>query len=458
MAVVTPGSVLALARDLLPGWLACFFFSCGYNMLRVCFSLEVIRRMCGDPCTGAHAREENAAAAVVIGYTTSAHHLCAFVSTSFLVAWSDVIGRKPVLLLGAAAFALGTGGCALAAAFELPLWVLQLSFALAGLCGGSPTFHATIFALTADASHSAARASSFSLLEGLVFLGGAVGPLLTGPMLESSLPVAAAFGCIALAFVLALLALAALRPADAADARSAPPSARSCWAAARNALRLLLGRRKGAGPRPTGVALWLAVFALGYTPHLEAMTLLPNLLKLSRYFGSAGEPARRFSDDEIGGLVSLEHGAKAASLLVLLPALVACSNSRPRATAVRAVRAGCLAACVSVALFGALRWVPAVFAAAALEGAEPNPLPSPKRNAPAPPSRVRPSVSPRRCPRPQASMPWSFLRRAASSRGPSSAATAPPPIAPTAAVTREAPSRCSTRRSARRSWWRQSRR
>lgn len=146
---------------------------------------------------------------------------------------SDRFGKRTLLMAGAATYALGLGGFALA-----PSWPLLV---LAQLIGGagSGIIDSGMNALTNDISAPERRATEQSLLHAAFGIGALLGPLLIGAVLAAHDGWRPAFALGAAGSVLLLVLLARVRLA----ARPAPRggvSVRSVVALARHRLVMLL--------------------------------------------------------------------------------------------------------------------------------------------------------------------------------------------------------------------------
>lgn len=124
--------------------------------------------------------------AAATGLLFTAYSLCQFLAVPGLGAWSDHVGRKPVLLiclLGSAVgyLLLGVGGA---------LWVLFLGRIIDGITGGSM---GTIYAYLADITPPDQRTRYYGLVGAISGLGFVVGPALGGVLAKSGGPTAPAY-------------------------------------------------------------------------------------------------------------------------------------------------------------------------------------------------------------------------------------------------------------------------
>lgn len=140
------------------------------------------------------------ASAFVITLLFTAFSLCSFISAPFLGAWSDRIGRRPVLLLSIASTAVGW--LVFAAATSLPL--LFIGRIIDGLAAGN--FPITQSYLADIAKDDKERTHNLGLIGAIFGIGLTVGPMIGGLLsaLGPSVPFWSVGGLAVVNFLLAL--------------------------------------------------------------------------------------------------------------------------------------------------------------------------------------------------------------------------------------------------------------
>ena len=157
--------------------LFCAFFA-QYGMLarvllrKAC--VDTFHKTC-DELDKADMHEASARAALVSSYVLSSSGLLSILSTSWLAAASDVIGRRIVLAGSAAFMFVSSIGTFCVVLLGWSSWTLIPFYAVGGLGGSFTSFNAAAFAFTADVTSEPARPSRFSVLESFIFLGGVAG-------------------------------------------------------------------------------------------------------------------------------------------------------------------------------------------------------------------------------------------------------------------------------------------
>ncbi|MGQ5702009.1 MFS transporter [Sandaracinobacteroides sp. A072] len=141
-------------------------------------------------------------AATMGGFLIMSYALAQFLFSPVIGGLSDAFGRRPVLLLSMAGFALSSLGAAAASTLAM-LFVARI---LAGVTGASYT---TAYAYIADVTPPARRAQAFGLVGVAFGMGFIVGPALGGFLGAggSRLPFLAAAGMAGLNLLLGLLVL-----------------------------------------------------------------------------------------------------------------------------------------------------------------------------------------------------------------------------------------------------------
>jgi|EP00945_MAST-04E_sp_MAST-4E-sp1_P002962 MFS family permease len=102
------------------------------------------------------------------------------ITSGTIASYTDVLGRRVVLALAAFGQALNALAVYLCVLFNLhPSWCL-IGAVFNGLSGGYPGFLACSFAYAADLTPERHRSIVFGVAESMLYLGGALGPLLIG--------------------------------------------------------------------------------------------------------------------------------------------------------------------------------------------------------------------------------------------------------------------------------------
>lgn len=119
-----------------------------------------------------------AAAPQTIGYLIASYSLCQFLAAPFLGAWSDRVGRRPVLLYSQIGTCAGFVLMGLALHLPHPLAWLFVARIIDGVSGGNLT---VAQAYITDVTEPKDRARSFGMIIGVSFgLGFLLGPTLGG--------------------------------------------------------------------------------------------------------------------------------------------------------------------------------------------------------------------------------------------------------------------------------------
>lgn len=126
----------------------------------------------------------SAHAGVIFSWVLSSSSVLSVLSTSWLAAASDVVGRRPVLSVSAALMLISSLGTFCVVQLHWDSWLLVAFYSVGGIGGTFTSFNAAIFAFTADTTSDAERPSRFSILESSIFLGGMVGALVSAKLLE----------------------------------------------------------------------------------------------------------------------------------------------------------------------------------------------------------------------------------------------------------------------------------
>ena len=161
-----------------------FFLFFGYLCHVLVLNRVILMRTCdamfGAPCSDLPQEEINEASAkagVVFSGVMSSFAALSLVSTSWLGAASDVIGRRPILLASSMLLCLASVGTYLVLQQNWSLtWLIPIH-AVAGFSGTFTSWNAAIFAFTADVSAPETLPNRFAILEGSIFAGAAIGPL-----------------------------------------------------------------------------------------------------------------------------------------------------------------------------------------------------------------------------------------------------------------------------------------
>ncbi len=141
--------------------------------------------------------------ATIVGWLSASYSICAFLAAPVLGAWSDIVGRRPVLVLSIAGSAVGYALFGVAGA--LPL--LFLGRIIDGLTAGN---FATLLAYLGDATSEKSRSRYFGKVAAVSGAGFIVGPAIGGIAqkllgLEGPFLVAAAITAVDVAWALFFL-------------------------------------------------------------------------------------------------------------------------------------------------------------------------------------------------------------------------------------------------------------
>lgn len=154
------------------------------------------------------------------GLFLSLYALMQFICAPLLGAWSDRIGRKPVLIISLVGATLNYGAMALLP----PLWLLFIARAIAGMSGANMSVAS---AYLTDISAPEQRAARFGQLSACMGVGFILGPAAGGMLRELGLswPFAAAAALAAVNLLMCLFVLPESRPAEPAAPEGLDPLA-----------------------------------------------------------------------------------------------------------------------------------------------------------------------------------------------------------------------------------------
>jgi len=295
-------------------------------------------------------------AATTISLCLSVPNALSLITTSWLGARSDVVGRKRILMLSVAATMISALGSVAVAWTQATVWLMVPFYLMSGLGGQLGTYNATIFAFIADVCEGSVRARVFSFVESSIFLGASIGPLLGGLLYRLSgatLVYAAGSGLYTLCFV---YLLAVFPPGTLAEQQNASEP--------RNCLKVALGPLKLVYER--SLTLLCLLFACQYWAVNNTGTIFAEYGKLDKFNVSA---------EELGYLSSIKYLSYWLCLMVLLPLLMA--KCLPEASAqIIAVRIGTLVAALVLCCYGLASNKTELYVFVALEGAASIAIPS----------------------------------------------------------------------------------
>ena len=304
-----------------------FFAFIGQSMI---LSRVVLSRTChsmfDSPCDAlppVFLARASASAGWLSGWITSASSILSIVSTSWLGAASDVVGRRPVLLLSTLCLFLSCTGTFLVLLLNWSLNWLIVFATVAGLGGSFSTWIAAAMAMTADVSGEQ-RSLWFAVVESSIYLGCATGPLALAAVLDHlHWSDSAPFALAALVYVVIGLYVIILLPESVAGARLSHIRHVSWLRTYKATLLMLLPScrrqsdsttsRQQAAPR---TAPWLMIFVLFYGCDTEAGLLLPLLTSLGN------TSAINMEASTFGLLMTVQNLAKWLFLAALMPALL----------------------------------------------------------------------------------------------------------------------------------------
>ena len=245
--------------------------------------------MFDSPCNALNEAERHASSAhagLIISYVMSALSLCSILTTSWLAAASDVVGRRTVLGTAAALLLLSPLGTIVVVQWQWNSWWLTGFYLVAGIGGTFTSFNAAAFAYTADVTTEDARPVRFSILESFVFLGGMAGAIVGAQLLEHVSTIAP-FVLSSALYLVVVLYVAVFLPETVAGAHWSNAKRVSWLATISRLLKLLspCSPKQRDSPRARsrreGSALpWLLVFLAVYSADNEALNLLPLLTRL----------------------------------------------------------------------------------------------------------------------------------------------------------------------------------
>ena len=221
----------------------------------------------------------SAAAGKMSAWVLSSWNVLSIVSTSWLAAASDVVGRRLVIAVSASLMCVSALGTVLVLELQCSLWWLLPFYTIAGLGGTFTSFNASIFAYVADTSTEAVRPARFAVLESAIFLGGAIGPP-TGAALLDHVSQSAPFVMASVAYLGVVAYIVLVMPESVHTARVGALGTVSWLRATKGILANFHPCPKAGGRGVIGAAPWLACFLIFYGAGSEASTLLPLLTKL----------------------------------------------------------------------------------------------------------------------------------------------------------------------------------
>ena len=301
-----------------------------------------------------------------------AFHLPLLVMTGHLSKISDQAGRKPIMLLSFAGMIVSAGGYAAVAYLELPQRraapIGMPALVVAGMSGSFATFNAATFCFAADVhdpSSSPPLERVFGWLELAIATGGIFGNIASGQLFAIH-PVAPFAAAAVLWSLGALVVAIAVRESVA----HASPRTLYCTGGLQGGGDGSGGGGSGDGGDGCGLCrtwldttsstlellrpsaqrhllgtttpawVWCISFMLFLMVQSEVPSLLPLYLALTL----------RFSPREVGTLLSLTAGARAFSLLVLLPLLTQWAPDR-NARALTLLRGAAAVGVLAIALY-----------------------------------------------------------------------------------------------------------
>ena len=116
--------------------------------------------------------------------------LPAIISCAFIGSWGDMYSRKlAVLLPSVGALLSSVLYVANAALPEAPLYLILISGAVSGICGGNTGMTMGAMSFVSSITNDENRTTRLGILEGLTFFGATIGPLIEGAMIDTTGPV-----------------------------------------------------------------------------------------------------------------------------------------------------------------------------------------------------------------------------------------------------------------------------
>lgn len=269
---------------------ALFFFA--YLCQAVVLNRVVLMRTCtssyGAPCDSLSPEEldhASAQAGLLYSRVQACFSVLSIVSASWLAAASDVVGRKPILIVSTALTALSSVGAFLVLELDWPLVWLLVFYTASGVGGTFTAYNAAIFAYVADTSAEAVRPARFGILESAIWLGAAIGPVV-GAFVLGHVSESAPFLVSGASYALIVAYVALLLPESVPNARvnrlCRVSWLRTTWALLRmlrpwptpSAAAASGGRGHGVlEPPPPWTAPWLLAFCVMYSCDNEWSTL-----------------------------------------------------------------------------------------------------------------------------------------------------------------------------------------
>ncbi|KAJ8371936.1 hypothetical protein AAFF_G00298480 [Aldrovandia affinis] len=175
-------------------------------IVKVCVELYGNASLCSDPQrSDAYAEIQRGASHILLAYAGTLS-LVSIPPAILLGSWSDRAGRKLGMALPSL-LSLVTGGVLIAMVLvkdASPYWVVAAALAT-GVSGGYVSVFLSCFSYVADVTDAGSRTLRMALVEAMVFLGGMVGFLLGGALLQQRSGFLAAFGAYCACHVLSLL-------------------------------------------------------------------------------------------------------------------------------------------------------------------------------------------------------------------------------------------------------------
>ena len=311
--------------------------------------------------------QASARAGTLNSWAQACWSLFSILSTAWLAALSDVVGRRFVILVASSFMVVSAVGTYLVIELRWPLEWLPAFYVVSGLGGTFTSLNAATFAFAADLSAADRRPARFAVLEGVIFAGGVVGPFLGGWLYEHTRP-SAPFACAACLYAAVILYAALALPEPVDGARCSRWRQVPYLGTTKATLRMLspcggesadgLG---GTGGSVAGSAAWLAVFFVVYAADSQASTavvLLTDLGNTSAVF---------MTPEQVGLLYGTSAFCKFLVLVALGPALVALFG--PELAPPIGLRAGCLVGALCTCAYGLAPSVPVLWALVAVESA-----------------------------------------------------------------------------------------
>ena len=323
------------ARQLASMLLPTFLFYLGMFVFFISQSLFITTRTCAamfnvtacDSSMGglseAERRDVSTHAAAVMQAVALAASFVGLGCTGFWATSSDLIGRRPVLILPIACSAINVVGIGAVASFDAPLSCLIPLAAIGAVGGGFGTYNAAMSAHICDTftEGSSARGRAFALYQCAVFLGTMLGPMLGGLLVSAKGSSAyaawlthggAAFLGSFVCYLLALLHLLVVGPAESVPEAASvatlltAPRCHDRFRAVFSSWALLAERPEKGGSPFIGWALLFLLFILVMVGAESLITLYPPLVF-------------HFDSDAVGMLGSANGIGRIVACLALYP-------------------------------------------------------------------------------------------------------------------------------------------